>query len=151
VKSASSISAPSKSVSWSACPAARCPFLSPALSSNARAPRSPQDQPPRYLLLHLYHARAWGGIATSVTTVLVTGLSSTGAIKQRLIFRLLGSAIGGLIFGVGSTIFLFPHMDSITSLVVLEAVIAFISAWVAIGPKFNYIGLQMAFSFYVVA
>ena len=42
-------------------------------------------------------------------------------------------------------------MDSITSLVVLEAVIAFISAWVAIGLKFNYIGLQMAFSFYVVA
>jgi multidrug resistance protein MdtO len=42
-------------------------------------------------------------------------------------------------------------MDSITSLVVLEGVVAFISAWVAAGPKFNYIGLQMAFSFYVVA
>ncbi len=42
-------------------------------------------------------------------------------------------------------------MDSITSLVVLEAAIAFLSAWVAAGPKFNYIGLQIAFSFYVVA
>jgi multidrug resistance protein MdtO len=99
----------------------------------------------------LYHALAWPGIATSVTTVLVTGLSSTGAIKQRLVFRLLGSAIGGLILGLGATVFLFPHMDSITSLVVLEAVIAFVSAWIAAGPKFNYIGLQIAFSFYIVA
>jgi multidrug resistance protein MdtO len=99
----------------------------------------------------LYHAVAWPGISTSVTTVLVTGLSSTGAIKQRLIFRLLGSVIGGLILGIGATVFLFPHMDSITSLIVLEAFIAFISSWVAAGPKFNYIGLQIAFSFYVVA
>ncbi len=99
----------------------------------------------------LYHALAWPGIATSVTTVLVTGLSSTGAIKQKLVFRLLGAVVGGLLLGIGATVFLFPHMDSITSLIVLEAVIAFISAWVAAGPKFNYIGLQIAFSFYVVA
>lgn len=99
----------------------------------------------------LYHALAWPGIATAVTTVLVTGLSSTGAIKQRLIFRLLGSVIGGLILAIGATVFLFPYMDSITSLLVLEIVIAFIAAWIAAGPKFNYIGLQIAFSFYVVA
>ena len=98
----------------------------------------------------LYHALAWPGIATAVTTVLVTGLSSTGAIKQRLIFRVLGAIIGGLILGLGATVLLFPHMDSITSLVILEAAIAFISAWIAAGPKFNYIGLQIAFSFYVV-
>ena len=97
-----------------------------------------------------YHAVAWPGISTSVTTVLVTGLSTTGAIKQKLIFRLLGAIIGGLILGLGATVFLFPHMDSITSLVVLEALVAFIAAWIAAGPKFNYIGLQIAFSFYFV-
>jgi len=99
----------------------------------------------------LYHALAWPGIATSVTTVLVTGLSSTGATKQKLLFRVLGSVIGGLLLGIGAMVFLFPYMDSITSLLVLEAAIAFLSAWVAAGPKFNYIGLQIAFSFYVVA
>jgi multidrug resistance protein MdtO len=99
----------------------------------------------------LYHALAWPGISTAVTTVLVTGLSSTGAIKQKLAFRVLGAIIGGLILGIGATVFLFPHMDSITSLVILEAAIAAISAWVAAGPKFNYIGLQIAFSFYFVA
>jgi multidrug resistance protein MdtO len=99
----------------------------------------------------IYHAVAWPGISTSVTTVLITGLSNSGAIKQRLIFRLLGSAIGGLIFGLGATAFLFPYMDSITSLVVLVGVIAFISAWCATGRRFNYVGLQIAFSFYIVA
>ncbi|SNT44034.1 multidrug resistance protein MdtO [Granulicella rosea] len=99
----------------------------------------------------LYHALAWPGISTAVTTVLVTGLSSSGAIKQKLVFRVLGSVIGGLILAIGATAFLFPHMDTISSLVALEAVIAFIAAWIAGGPKFNYIGLQVAFSFYIVA
>jgi len=99
----------------------------------------------------VYNAVDWPGISTSVITVIVTGLSSSGAIKQRLFFRLLGSIIGGLILGLGAISLLFPHMDSITSLVVLVALIAFGSAWTAAGPKFNYVGLQVAFSFYLVA
>jgi multidrug resistance protein MdtO len=99
----------------------------------------------------LYHAVDWPGISTSVITVMVSGLSSSGATKQRLIFRLVGSIIGGLVLAIGATAFLFPHMDSITSLVVLISVIAFISAWCAAGPRFNYVGLQIAFSFYIVA
>jgi len=99
----------------------------------------------------LYHALDYPGISTCVTTVFITGLSTTGAIKQKFVFRLAGSAIGGLIFGLGSTVFLFPHMDSITSLTVLIAVVAFISGWVAQGRQFSYVGLQIAFSFYLVA
>jgi multidrug resistance protein MdtO len=99
----------------------------------------------------LYHALDYSGISTCVTTVFITGLSTTGAIKQKFVFRLVGSIIGGLIFGLGATVFLFPHMDSITSLVVLVAVIAFISGWCALGRQFAYVGLQIAFSFYLVA
>jgi multidrug resistance protein MdtO len=98
----------------------------------------------------IYHAVAWPGISTAVTTVLITGLSTSGATKQRLIFRLAGSVIGGLILALGATVFLFPHMDSITSLVVLVTAVAFFSAWVTGGPQFNYVGLQIAFSFYLV-
>jgi multidrug resistance protein MdtO len=76
-----------------------------------------------------YHAVAWPGISTSVTTVFFTALGSTGASKQKLLFRILGAAIGGLVFGIGATAFLFPQMDSITSLVVLITTIAFIVAW----------------------
>jgi multidrug resistance protein MdtO len=98
----------------------------------------------------IYQAVAWPGISTAVTTVFITGLSTSGATKQRLIFRLAGSFIGGLILALGATVFLFPHMDSITSLVILTAGVALLSAWVAGGRNFNYVGLQIAFSYYLV-
>ena len=98
-----------------------------------------------------YLAVDWPGISTAVSTVLITGLSTSGAIKQKMVFRFMGSAIGGLILGLGSTALLFPHMDSITSLVVLVGVIAFGAAWWSIGRRFSYVGLQIAFSFYLVA
>jgi multidrug resistance protein MdtO len=41
-------------------------------------------------------------------------------------------------------------MDSITSLVVLTAAVALLSAWVAGGRFFSYVGLQIAFSYYLV-
>jgi multidrug resistance protein MdtO len=98
-----------------------------------------------------YHAVDWPGISTSVTTVFFTALGSTGASKQKLLFRILGAAIGGLVFGIGATAFLFPLMDSITSLVVLVAAVAFIAAWCGTGRRFNYVGLQIALAFYFVA
>jgi multidrug resistance protein MdtO len=97
-----------------------------------------------------YFAVAWPGISTSVTTVFITALGNSGAIKQKLANRFLGSAIGGGL-AILATAFLFPHMDSITSLVVLIAIVAFISAWWAGGRQFGYAGLQIAFSFYLVA
>jgi multidrug resistance protein MdtO len=93
----------------------------------------------------------WPGISTSVITVVIAGLSTSAAIKQKLIFRLVGSAIGGLILGMGATIYLFPHMDSITALVLLIAAVSMLAAWWAGGRQFNYVGLQIAFAFYLVA
>jgi multidrug resistance protein MdtO len=99
----------------------------------------------------LYFAVDWPGISTAVTTVFITGLSTTGAIKQKYIYRIMGAIIGGLILGLGATAFLFSYMDSITSLVILMGAVALLSAWMAGGRKFNYVGLQIAFSFYLVA
>jgi multidrug resistance protein MdtO len=99
----------------------------------------------------VYNAIDWPGISTSVTTVMVTGLSTTAAMKQRFTLRVLGSLLGGLILGLGTIAFLFPYMDSITSLIVLVGTVAFIASWIAGGPQFNYLGLQIAFAFYLVA
>ena len=82
---------------------------------------------------------------------MIAGLATTGAIKQKFAFRLAGALIGGLILGIGSTVFLFPQMDSITSLTVLVAVVAFAGAWIAGGRQYSYVGLQIVFSFYLVA
>jgi multidrug resistance protein MdtO len=97
-----------------------------------------------------YHALDYPAISTAVTTVLVAGLTSTGAMKQKLVHRVVGSTVGGLLLGLGSIVFLFPHMDSITALCGLVAVVAFIAAWCAAGRRFSYIGLQIAFSFFTV-
>jgi multidrug resistance protein MdtO len=82
---------------------------------------------------------------------MVTGPSTTAAMKQRFTLRILGSLLGGLILGRGTIVFLFPSMDSITSLIVLVGTLAFVASWIAGGPLFNYLGLQVAFSFYLVA
>jgi multidrug resistance protein MdtO len=97
-----------------------------------------------------YHALDYPGISTAVTTVLVSGLTSTGAMKQKLAHRVVGAIVGGLLLGLGSIVFLFPHMDSITALCGLVALVAFIAAWCAAGRRFGYIGLQIAFSFFTV-
>ena len=99
----------------------------------------------------VYNAIDWPGLSTSVTTVMVTGLSTTAAMKQRFTLRVLGSLLGGLILGLGTIAFLFPYMDSITSLIVLVAPVAFLGSWLAGGPRFNYLGVQVAFAFYLVA
>jgi multidrug resistance protein MdtO len=98
----------------------------------------------------LYHALDYPEISTAVTTVLVSGLTTTGAMKQKLAHRLAGAIVGGLILGLGSIVFLFPHMDSITALSGLVAAVTFIAAWSAAGRRFGYIGLQIAFSFFTV-
>lgn len=93
----------------------------------------------------------WPGISTSVYTVVIVGLTTTSAIKQKLVFRLVGATIGGLLLGIGATIYLFPQMDSITSLVLLIGAVAMLAGWWSGGRKFSYVGLQIAFSFYLVA
>ncbi len=98
----------------------------------------------------IYHAIDWPGISTSVTTVMVTGLVTSGAMKEKLTFRLLGAGIGGLL-GIGAEVFLFPLMDSITALAILVGAVAFLAAWIGAGPRFNYVGFQMALAFYFVS
>ena len=98
----------------------------------------------------LYHALDYPEISTAVTTVLVAGLTTTGAMKQKLAHRLAGAIVGGLLLGLGSIVFLFPHMDSITALCGLVAAVTFVAAWSAAGRRFGYIGLQIAFSFFAV-
>jgi uncharacterized membrane protein YccC len=82
--------------------------------------------------------------------VLVAGLSTSGATNQKLIFRFLGSAVGGLICGLGCIVFIFPYVDTATPFLLAIAAVTFLAAWVSRSPHFSYIGLQIAFSFYFV-
>ncbi|MDE1161979.1 MAG: FUSC family protein [Acidobacteriaceae bacterium] len=98
----------------------------------------------------LYNAIAWPGILTCVVTVLFTGLSTTGAMKQKQLYRFTGAALGGCL-GISAVSLFFPNMDSITSLVVLLAPVCFLSAWVMRSPRIGYVGVQIAFGFFLTA
>jgi multidrug resistance protein MdtO len=96
----------------------------------------------------IYSAVGWPGILTSVITVLFTGLSPTGQMKQRQLYRFFGTAVGGA-FAIAAESLLFPNMDSITSLVIVSGAVAFISAWVIRSPHMGTTGTQIGFAFFL--
>ena len=99
----------------------------------------------------LYVALDWPGISTAVTTCLLTALSNIGSSRQKQTLRILGAMIGGFVFGLGSQIFVLPYVDSITGLTMVFAVVTAISAYVATAStRLSYVGLQMAFAFYLI-
>jgi multidrug resistance protein MdtO len=99
----------------------------------------------------VYVGLNWPGISTAVTTCALTALSNIGSSRQKQTLRIGGAAIGGLIFGLGSQMFVLPYIDSIVGLTLLFAVVTGISAYVATSsPRLSYAGLQMAFAFYLI-
>jgi multidrug resistance protein MdtO len=98
-----------------------------------------------------YNAAAWPQISTSVTTCLLTALSTIGASHQKQILRMAGVIGGGLLLGMGSQVFILPHLDSIAGFTVLFVFVTALSSWfMTSSPRLSYFGLQMALAFYLI-
>ena len=99
-----------------------------------------------------YNALFWPGIATSVTTCLLTALTTIGASHQKQFLRFTGAIVGGLVVGIGAQIFILPHIDSVGGFtVLLYAMVSALSAWIATSsPRLSYFGVQVAAAFYLV-
>jgi len=96
-----------------------------------------------------YTAVDWPGIHTCVITCAFVALTSTGATLHKSTLRILGCLIGGAI-AIVVTVFVTPHLESITELALLIAVVAAPAAWIASGSeRLSYLGLQMAFAFFL--
>jgi multidrug resistance protein MdtO len=99
----------------------------------------------------IYELLEWRGIATSVTTCVVTALSTAGASRQKQILRVGGAIAGGLILGMGSQVFVLPNIDSIVSFSILFAVATALGAWIATSSsRLSYFGVQLALAFYLI-
>jgi multidrug resistance protein MdtO len=99
----------------------------------------------------IYNALFWPGIATSVTTCLLTALTTIGASHQKQFLRFTGAIVGGLVVGIGAQIFILPHIDSIGGFTILIAAVAALSAWIATSsPRLSYFGVQVVAAFYLV-
>ena len=98
----------------------------------------------------IYHGIDWPALSTAVTTCLVTALSTIGASRQKQFLRFLGFLIGGVL-GMGSQIFVLPSLDSIAGFVIFLGPVTFLAAWIMTSsPRLSYLGLQMAFAFYLI-
>lgn len=99
----------------------------------------------------IYNSVDWPGISTAVTSCLLTALSTIGASRQKQVLRFTGAIAGGFLFGLGSQIFILPHLDSVGGFTVLFVVVTGVAAWfMTCTPRLSYFGLQIAVAFYLI-
>ena len=100
----------------------------------------------------IYNGVDWPGISTSLITCFVVALDTVGATFRKLALRLTGVAIGGLLFGIGGISLVLSNMTNLVELLLVVAVVFFISGWVVKGSqRISYAGVQIGLSFALVA
>ena len=92
---------------------------------------------------------AWPGMAVcTVTCVLAAPVAPVGSAAQRVLTRLAGLLIGGIVLGIGSQVFVLPFADSIVGFGVPFAAACGVIAWCATASsRFSYISRPMAMGY----
>jgi multidrug resistance protein MdtO len=99
----------------------------------------------------IYNAMDWPGISTAVTTCLLTALTTIGSSHQKQILRISGAMFGGFVLGMGSQIFILPHLDSIGGFSLLFIGVTALAAWfMTSSPRLSYFGVQIAVAFCLI-
>ena len=95
----------------------------------------------------VYTAVQWQGIHTALITCYVAALGSVAETTHKLLLRIVGCLIGAAL-GMGSILFLMPHMTSVGAIMALVFMGTFVSAWVWVGnERVSYAGVQVALAF----
>ncbi len=84
-------------------------------------------------------------ISTAVVTCKLTALTTIGGSRQKQVLRFTGISVGGFLFGMGSQIFILPHIDSIAGFTVLFILVTAVSSWFfTSSPRLSYFGLMVS-------
>lgn len=95
----------------------------------------------------IYTAVQWQGIHTAMITCYVAALGSVAETTHKLVLRITGCLIGAAL-GIGSILFVMPHITSVGAIMVLVFLGTFISAWVWVGnERVSYAGVQVGLAF----
>lgn len=94
-----------------------------------------------------YTSVQWSGIHTSMLTCIIVAVPSLGASVQKSLLRIVGCSVGSLIALV-CTLFILPHVDNITGLILMALPAIALSGWIAAGSeRSSYAGIQVLFAF----
>ena len=101
------------------------------------------------IVYFIYTMLDWPGLRTSIVTCFFVALGSLGETVHKLVLRISGALIGGLIAGL-CIVFVLPHMTDIGQLSLLIAIVSAGAGWVATSSELlSYAGLQIAFAFFL--
>jgi hypothetical protein len=100
----------------------------------------------------IYNSIAWPSIgAPAMATCLLTAVSAVGTSQQRQILRFAAFVLGGLLIGIGSEIFILPHLDSIGGFTLFFVVVMTLVSWLMTSSsRFSYFGFQIAVVFCLI-
>ncbi len=97
----------------------------------------------------LYSLLSWPGIHTCFLTCYIVSLGTTAETIEKLTLRIMGCLLGAVV-GIGTLVFIIPHLTSIGSLMALVFAGTLAAGWVAAGsPRISYAGFQIAFAFFL--
>jgi multidrug resistance protein MdtO len=95
----------------------------------------------------IYTAVQWQGIHTALITCYVAALGSVAETAHKLVLRITGCLIGAAL-GIGSILFVMPHITSVGAIMLLVFLGTFAAAWVWVGSeRASYAGVQVALAF----
>lgn len=100
----------------------------------------------------IYNSIAWPSIgAPAMATCLLTAVSTVGASRQRQIVRFAAFVVGGVLIGIGSEIFILPHLDSIAGFTIFFALVIALASWfMTSSPRLSYFGFQIVVVFTLI-